>query len=226
MISMLLLFKLLSSYRLLRQPEEIGINGISDCTTSTFPLQLCYCSYSLHQVHSVACLPRNSHTIPTSWMVTNVCCLLVTAMNKFQNWILSQQPETLWFMLLCYKTACSFTILNDTKNNSTLKFILLSLRHQIHAAHQVCSTRYHPFMPSIATQNKSGYVCKYNTYGAITLLLFLHVWFVDTFQKNAECFNTRKVSPYFSNTFTIDNHRDYIYIHSNEIHNVVALIVY
>jgi len=52
MISMLLLFKLLSSHRLLRQPKEIGINGISGRTTSTFPLQLCYCSCSLHQAQS------------------------------------------------------------------------------------------------------------------------------------------------------------------------------
>ena len=39
---MLLLFKLLSSHRLLWQPKDFGINGISGRTTSTFPLELCY----------------------------------------------------------------------------------------------------------------------------------------------------------------------------------------
>lgn len=125
-------------------------------------------------------------------------------------------------MLLWYKTAHSFTILNSTKNNSTLKFILVSLRHQLYAAYKVCSTMYHPFMPSILTY-KLGYVCKYNTYGAITLSLCLHVSFVDTFQKNAEYFNTHyKVSPYFSNTFTTGHHTDIV---SREIYKWYPLNV-
>jgi hypothetical protein len=113
-------------------------------------------------------------------------------------------------MSLCYKTAHSFTILNSTKNNSTLKFILLSLRHQLRAAYKVCSTMYHPFMPSIVIYNL-GYVRKYNTHGAINLSLCLHVSFVDTFQKNPEYCNTHyTVSPYLSNTFTTGHHRDIV----------------
>ena len=128
----------------------------------------------------------------------------------------------LWYMLLCYKSARSFTILNSTKNSSTLKFILLSLRHQLHVAYKVCSTMYHPFMPSIVTY-KLGYICKYNTYRGITLSLCLHVSFVDTFQKNAEYFNTHyKVSPYFSNTFTTGHHRDIV---SREIYKWYPLNV-
>lgn len=106
------------------------------------------------------------------------------------------------------QTACSFTILNSTKNNSTLNFILLSLRHQLHAAYKVCSTMYHPFMPSIVTY-KLGYICKYNIYGAITLVTvptrFICGYFPEKY------FNTHyKVSPYFSNTFTTGHYRDIV----------------
>jgi hypothetical protein len=123
-------------------------------------------------------------------------------------------------MLLCYNTARSFTILNSTKNNSTLKFILLSLRHQLHAAYKVCSTIYHPFMPSTVTY-KLGYVRKYNTYEAITLVTMPTCFICEYFPE--KYFNTHyKVSPYFSNIFTTGHHKDIV---SREIYKWYPLNV-
>jgi hypothetical protein len=68
----------------------------------------------------VACLPRNSYTIPTSWMVTTVCCFLVTAINTFQKWILSQQPETLglFFFFVFFELCIVVHLCNKNQQNA------------------------------------------------------------------------------------------------------------
>lgn len=52
---------------------------------------------------------------------------------------------------------------------------------------------------------------------ALALLMSTDVKFVNTFQRNAQYFNTySKISPYIGNKFAVDNHRD---IFSREIYS-------